>query len=86
MNLNTLVGKETGNIYYACHKKCELCKEWKKPGNRWKHMIYFPYHCPGCNFAGYPEDFDIFGNTFMCLDCKKKCIKQIKKIIRPHSK
>ena len=50
---------------------------------RWKEMTFFPYHCSGCLFAGYPDDFYIIcGNTFVCLDCKNKYQKFINKVLK----
>ena len=80
---NKLYGKETGKIYYACNKSCPICAEWTKPGNLWKFMEFFPFHCPNCLHAGYPEDFYLIaGNTFVCLECKQKYIKRIKTILK----
>ena len=60
---------------------CSICKEWNLPYNTWKSLILFPFHCPGCNFIGYPDDFYLYGTNFMCLECKNKVISRIKKHI-----
>ena len=83
MYRNTLKGKYTGKIYYACEKNCPVCLEWKKPYNNWKTLYYFPYHCPGCYFAGMPDDFYLVGgNTFVCLECHTKYKKRLKEVLR----
>ena len=74
-----LYGKYTGKIYYACDIFCPVCKEWSKPGNYWKICTFFPYHCAGCYFAGYTEEFDLINNcVFVCLQCKAKYNEFIK--------
>lgn len=68
-----LYGVNTGKVYYACDIYCPVCKEWNKPGNLWKIVIFFPYHCAACYHAGYVEEFDLInGQIFVCLECKQK--------------
>jgi YHS domain-containing protein len=81
--INKLYGENNGKIYYACNKHCPVCKEWKKPGQLWKFLEFFPYHCPGCFHAGYPEDFYIIaGNTFVCGECKQKFKVKMKNLFK----
>ena len=71
-----MYGKENDKIYYACHKSCLVCKEWRKPNNIWKFFTFFPYHCAGCQYAGYPDDFFLIDNcVFVCQECKAKYLK-----------
>jgi hypothetical protein len=80
--INKLYGAENGKTYYACNKSCPVCAEWNKPGQLWKTMAFFPFHCPGCYYAGYPDEFYIIaGNTFVCLECKQKYLKRIKNVL-----
>lgn len=81
--IHKLYGVTTKKTYYACHKNCLICKEWNKPGNVWKSIEFFPYHCPGCSHAGYGDDFYVIGgNTFVCLECKSKYDKFLKKMFK----
>ena len=82
-SINKLYGVSSGKTYYACKKNCPICIEWKKPTNIWKSLTFFPYHCAGCNFAGYPDDFHIISdNTFVCLKCKDKYYSFLNKLLK----
>lgn len=78
---NKLFGENNNKIFFCCYKDCSICKEWNLPYNTWKSLILFPFHCPGCNFIGYPNDFYLYGTNFMCLECKNKVVSRIKKHI-----
>lgn len=81
--INKLYGESSKKTYYACSKKCPLCIEWQKPSNLWKTLEFFPYHCPGCLHAGYGDEFYVIGgNTFVCLTCKTKYNKFLKKMFK----
>jgi len=53
---------------------CKICEEWKKPWQTWKSISFFPRHCYNCFHAGITEDFNIIGNTLLCVYCIRKYI------------
>ena len=80
-NSHVLYGVDTKKTYYACHRSCQVCQEWNKPGNLWKFWTFFPYHCAGCQYAGYPDDFVLIDNcVFVCQECKKAYLKRIRNL------
>lgn len=70
-----------GRVYLACPKKCNLCQEWNKEGQRWKVFVFMPLHCHLCCFAGYEDDFELKNGRVFCNSCYEKLKKRIKKII-----
>lgn len=75
---NCLYSIDNRKIYYGCHKKCKVCKDWNTKSQIWKSSVFFPIHCHLCNFAGNTEDFSKDNIFIVCLNCKKN-IKSKKK-------
>ena len=78
---NPLYSVTYNRIYYGCPKKCKVCKQWKKKGEVWKGLYFFPIHCHLCEYAGNQEDFEIENIFILCKNClkiKKQLILNIK--------
>lgn len=73
--------------FYACSINCKMCKLWREPGNAWKILVFFPFHCHVCEEGGFPEDFYlIMRKVFICYDCHliyRRRLDQILYRVRP---
>ncbi len=71
-------GKEKIPIL-ACPKNCSICKVWHTKHQLWKLSIFCPVHCYKCQYAGYPDEFDIINNkVLVCIKCYDKFYKYLK--------
>ena len=68
--------------YYCCPKDCQMCLEWSKPGQAWKSITFFPYHCHLCSDAGWPDDFYFLSRFLVCQKCYLVYLKRLDHILR----
>lgn len=79
-NYNYVYSETYNKYYFACHKKCKVCKEWHNQYQLWKYRVFMPVHCFHCNYAGYPDDFRFYKKIVICETCELKIKNKIKNI------
>ena len=81
---NCIYSLDSKRIYYGCPKNCSVCVQWKKKGEIWKGLHFFPIHCHFCCATGINGDFCLENIFIMCKDCNKKLIKRRKEFRQFH--